>query len=102
MTPSQLASYVDEKTSCICYFSGPSSQALHAIKTSKLAIEKAGDRVLRICFESNGNSKPLLRKAAELTLESGGCIKFDLKAWDENLNIALCGVSNRAALENFK
>jgi pyruvate formate lyase activating enzyme len=44
----------------------------------------------------------LLKKAAELALESGGCIKFDLKAWDENLNLALCGVSNRATLENFE
>jgi pyruvate formate lyase activating enzyme len=104
MSPSQLAGYVDEQTSCICYFGGdPSSQAVHAIKTSRLALEKAGDRVLRICFESNGNfSKPLLKKAAELALESGGCIKFDLKAWDENLNLALCGVSNRATLENFE
>lgn len=104
MTPMQLAGYVDEKTSCICYFGGdPSSQALHAIKTSKIALEKVGGRILRICFESNGNfSKSMLRKAAELALESGGCIKFDLKAWDENLNLALCGVSNRAALENFE
>lgn len=104
MTPMQLAGYVDERTSCICYFGGdPSSQALHAIKTSKMAVEKAGDRILRICFESNGNfSKPMLRKAASLALKSGGCIKVDLKAWDENLNLALTGVSNRAVLDNFE
>ncbi|GAI14926.1 unnamed protein product, partial [marine sediment metagenome] len=44
----------------------------------------------------------LLRQAAELSLNSGGCIKFDLKAWSEELHIALCGVSNKRTLENFK
>jgi pyruvate formate lyase activating enzyme len=43
----------------------------------------------------------LLKQAAELSLNSGGCIKFDLKAWGEELNFALCGVSNRRTLENF-
>jgi pyruvate formate lyase activating enzyme len=44
----------------------------------------------------------LLRQAAELSVKSGGCIKFDLKAWSEGLHIALCGVTNRRTLENFK
>jgi len=35
-------------------------------------------------------------------MQSGGCIKFDLKAFDENLHLALCGVSNRQTLENFQ
>jgi len=44
----------------------------------------------------------LLRQAAELSFNSGGCIKFDLKAWSEELHIALCGVSNKRTLENFR
>jgi pyruvate formate lyase activating enzyme len=44
----------------------------------------------------------LLRQAAEISLNSGGCIKFDLKAWNEGLHIALCGVSNKRTLENFQ
>jgi len=44
----------------------------------------------------------LLRQAAELSLNSGGCIKFDLKTWSDELHIALCGVSNKRTLENFK
>lgn len=44
----------------------------------------------------------LLKQAAEIALNSGGCIKVDLKAWDEGLHIALCGVSNRRTLENFQ
>ena len=43
----------------------------------------------------------LARKAADYALESGGNIKFDLKTWNEELNVALCGMSNRPALENF-
>lgn len=38
----------------------------------------------------------------DLALESGGCIKFDLKAWTEGVHIALCGVSNQRTLKNFK
>jgi pyruvate formate lyase activating enzyme len=38
----------------------------------------------------------------ELSLTSGGCLKFDLKAWDEGLHQALCGVSNQRTLENFR
>jgi len=34
-------------------------------------------------------------------MESGGCIKFDLKAYDQRLHLALCGVSNERTLENF-
>jgi len=44
----------------------------------------------------------LLRQAAQLSFNSGGCIKFDLKAWSEELHLALCGVSNKRTLENFK
>jgi len=36
-----------------------------------------------------------------LALESGGCVKFDLKAWNEGVHLALCGVSNRRTLKNF-
>jgi pyruvate formate lyase activating enzyme len=43
-----------------------------------------------------------MKKAAALSLESGGTIKFDLKAWDENLHHALCGVLNRQTLRNFE
>jgi len=38
----------------------------------------------------------------QIAIESGGNIKFDLKTFNEKLNLALCGVSNRITLENFK
>ena len=100
----ELAQAVDNRTACVCYFGGdPSPQLPHAIRASRLALEKNRGRILRICWETNGSMHPaLLRQAAELSLNSGGCIKFDLKAWSEELHVALCGVSNKRTLENFK
>jgi pyruvate formate lyase activating enzyme len=43
----------------------------------------------------------LLDRAVELSLLTGGCIKFDIKALNENLHLALTGVSNRRTLQNF-
>jgi pyruvate formate lyase activating enzyme len=44
----------------------------------------------------------LLDQMMEIALNSGGCVKFDLKVWDENLHKALTGISNRRTLNNFK
>jgi pyruvate formate lyase activating enzyme len=44
----------------------------------------------------------LLEEMVSLSLSSGGCIKFDIKAWSESLHIALCGVSNKRTRENFE
>jgi len=100
----ELAQAVDDRTACICYFGGdPTPQLPHAIRASRLALDRNKGRILRICWETNGSMHPaLLRQAAELAFNSGGCIKFDLKAWSEELHIALCGVSNQRTLENFK
>jgi pyruvate formate lyase activating enzyme len=101
-----LAEKGDKRVSCICYFGGdPSPQMLHSLEVSRLALENTKDekRLLRICWETNGSMNPkLAERAAEYALESGGNMKFDLKAWNEGLNVALCGVSNRPALENFR
>jgi pyruvate formate lyase activating enzyme len=100
---SELAQVVDQRTSCICYFGGdPSPQLAHALAVSRIALNESNDRILRICWETNGSaSRPLLDQMAALSLKSGGCIKFDLKTCDEKLNIALCGVTNRRTRENF-
>jgi pyruvate formate lyase activating enzyme len=56
-----------------------------------------------MCFEWNGcgNTK-LVRKVAELSLVSGGNIKFDLKCFNSTVSHALSGVSNKRAFENFE
>lgn len=101
-----LAARADAHVSCICYFGGdPSVQMPHALKTSEIALKQAVSegRLLRICWETNGYWKREFGlKAAELSLVSGGVVKFDLKTWDENLNRTLCGVSNNLTLDNFR
>ena len=94
---------VDERTSCICYFGGdPTSQLPFALEASRKALEARKGKILRICWETNGSMhKSLLEEMIALSLNSGGCIKFDLKAWDENLHVALTGVTNKRTIENF-
>ncbi|MCX7823022.1 MAG: radical SAM protein [Syntrophobacterales bacterium] len=102
-SPEELLYLVDESTSCVCFFGGdPGSQMPFAIEFSKLAIKHRRGRLLRICFETNGfMEEELLDSAFELSIESGGCVKFDLKAWNEDLHRALTGQSNRVTLRNF-
>jgi len=101
-----LAAKADSHVSCICYFGGdPSVQMPHALKTSQLASQRARDeeRILRVCWETNGYWKrEFALKAAELSLKSGGVVKFDLKAWNPNLNRAMSGVSSVPTLESFR
>ncbi len=103
-TVENLAGAVSKQTACICHFGGdPSPQLPFLLKASRMARANNPDRILRICWETNGAmSKHQLEKMAAHALESGGCIKFDLKAWDETLHLALTGVTNRQTLANFE
>ena len=95
---------MDDKTSCVCFFGGdPTPQVIHALWVARKALKEARGRVLRICWETNGGvALPLLDQMARVSMASGGCIKVDLKAWSEGVHFALCGVSNRGTLENFR
>jgi pyruvate formate lyase activating enzyme len=99
----ELAEAVTTETSCICYFGGdPTCQLPHALTASRIALEKNQNRILRICWETNGSMSPeLLDEMMRLSVESGGCVKFDLKAMDANIHYALCGVEHKRTLENF-
>jgi pyruvate formate lyase activating enzyme len=99
MTAQELADKANRRSYCVCYFGGdPASHTPHALAASEIL---AG-RGLRVCWETNGSMHPrLLDRAVALSLESGGCIKFDLKAYDDNLHRALTGVSNERTLENL-
>ena len=103
-TVEELVADVDERTSCICYFGGdPAPQMPFSMKASKLARQKASERILRICWETNGMLHPdRLDQMMEMALDSGGCVKFDLKAWDPVLHRILTGVSHQPTLDNFK
>jgi pyruvate formate lyase activating enzyme len=102
-TAAELAESVNSDTSCICFFGGdPTPQLPHALAAAKLARKQNNKRILRICWETNGSMSPdLLEEMMSLSVESGGCVKFDLKAMDKNIHNALCGVDNSRTLENF-
>jgi len=99
MSATELAGTANAQTFCVCYFGGdPASQMPHALASAR-ALARRG---VVVCWESAGNSHPrLLDQALELSLATGGCFKFDLKAFDERLHRALTGVSNRQTLENL-
>jgi pyruvate formate lyase activating enzyme len=103
-TAAELARAATARTRCICFFGGdPGCQIEHALAAARLAREEREGQILRICWETNGSmSRAGVEEMAELSLASGGTIKFDLKAWDEPLHRALCGVSNRRTLSNFE
>ncbi|NIW37457.1 MAG: radical SAM protein [Gemmatimonadetes bacterium] len=99
LTAIELADAADPRTYCVCYFGGdPASQMPHALAASRVLAERG----VVVCWETNGTARPrLMNRALDLSLATGGCVKFDLKAYDEGLHQALTGASNRQTLENF-
>jgi len=99
-----LASRVRDDVTCICFFGGdPGPQLLHAIRVSREAMALRGNRLLRICWETNGQmNKGLLRVVTDLSLESGGIVKFDLKAWTPSIYKALTGVDPGSLYSNAR
>lgn len=99
ISASELAAAANLHTFCACFFGGdPASQMPHALATAKHLVQRG----VRVCWETNGMMHPrLLDAAVGYSLDSGGCVKFDLKAFDEELHVALTGVSNQRTLENF-
>jgi len=100
-----LAAAVTPRTACICYFGGdPTPQLPHALAAARLALEHARrqNRVLRVCWETNGAMQTdWLAPLTDSSLGSGGIIKFDLKAFSPEVHQALTGVSNSQTLKNF-
>ncbi len=99
LTAAGLADAANPRTYCVCYFGGdPASQMAHALAAGRLLAERG----VVVCWETNGSARPrLMDRALDLSLSSGGCVKFDLKAHDDNLHRALTGASNSRTLENF-
>jgi pyruvate formate lyase activating enzyme len=95
-----LAACANTRTFCACFFGGdPGSQMPHALATAKKLVEEG----VRVCWETAGTMHPkLLLRALELSISSGGCLKFDLKACDPNLHFALTGSTNDRILENIR
>jgi pyruvate formate lyase activating enzyme len=89
---------------CLCFFGGsPEPHFPFALNFAKeIFARKEKDRVYRICWEWNGAGNPeLVKQAARLSLQTGGIIKFDLKAFHPELHKALTGISKKRTYENF-
>lgn len=99
LTAAELANTANPRTYCVCYFGGdPASQMVHALAASRLLAERG----VVICCETNGTAHPrLMDRALDLSLVTGGCVKFDLKAHNDNLHRALTRASNHQTLTNF-
>lgn len=91
----------NSKVGCICYFGGsPEPHLPFALRASEKILQ---ERKIRICWEWNGcGNQRLVRRAAELSFRSDGVVKFDLKAFDKSLSVALSGRPNDRAYENFR
>ncbi len=97
----------NEDITCICFFGGtPEPQLPFTLHLSEIILERIEEqenRPFRVCWEWNGSgNQKLAEKCMKIALKTGGNIKFDLKTFYKKLNYALCGVSNRRTLENFK
>jgi pyruvate formate lyase activating enzyme len=99
-----LLQAVDDRTSCLCFFGGdPIPQLPFAIRIAQQIRRRRPNRKVRICWETNAATHPgWVRTMARISLESGGCVKVDLKAWDSGIHEALCGFPNQQVLENFE
>jgi pyruvate formate lyase activating enzyme len=98
----------NNKITCICYFGGtPEPQLPFTINLTELILNKIKNdipkRNFRVCWEWNGSgNRNLIEKCMKIAINTGGNIKFDLKSYNERLNYALCGVTNKRTLENFR
>lgn len=98
----------NKKITCLCYFGGtPEPQLPFTINLANKILEQIkkenSERKFRICWEWNGSGRlDLAEKCMQIALTSGGNIKFDLKAFNEKMNLSLCGISNKRTLENFR
>jgi len=95
----------NDRITCWCWFGGSAEPQLpFAVNASRHAVESMpSSRVLRICYEWNGDGHPsLVERALETVSASGGNVKFDLKAYTPSIHVALTGFDNRRVLENFE
>lgn len=96
----ELLKAVHHRVACICFFGGdPSPSIVHSILVGREAIKNE----VKVCWETNGAFGPHFTSAiAGILLEGKGCIKFDIKAFSEPIQITLCGASNKNTFKNLK
>ncbi|MEM1846879.1 MAG: radical SAM protein [Acidilobaceae archaeon] len=102
-----LEEALDPRVTCVCYFGGdPVPHAPLLLQLSKRIIKEAkerGQRFKRICWETNGlANSALIKQMALVSLESGGIVKIDWKAWTPSIYEALTGVDGEKAVARLK
>ncbi len=107
LTIDDLVKAVSPRTTCVCFFGGdPGPQIIHALAASRAMLRRAyeiGLRVFRVCWETNGLLNPdLLDQAVRLSLETGGIVKVDVKAWSPEVYYALTGCDGRLVFRNLE
>lgn len=92
-----------EEVRCVCFFGGsPEPQLQLAVEAAREIIQRSSRRI-HICWEWNGAGNPaLVKQAVEISHDSGGTVKFDLKAWSPSLGKVLCGVSIERTYQNLR
>ncbi len=94
------------RVSCVCYFGGdPTPHSPYAIKASREILKRAEKvgAIKRICWETNGLENPnIMREMARISLESGGIVKIDWKAYTPSVYEALTGINGEKALQRIK
>ncbi len=87
---------LNPKVTCICYFGGdPGPHITFALAASRAIIRKAREKgeIKRICWETNGLENPaIMREMTRISLETGGIVKIDFKAWTRSVYQALTGI----------
>jgi pyruvate formate lyase activating enzyme len=96
----ELEKAMGRRVTCVCFFGGdPAPQTVHALLVARRAAEKG----IRVCWETSGQLAPhLLDKVVEVSLKTGGIVKFDLKAFTPSVYKALTDGEVDVALRNFK
>ncbi|WP_231848571.1 radical SAM protein [Thermotoga caldifontis] len=85
------------RVSCVCYFGGdPVPWSFFTLKASR-KMKK------RICWETNGlMNDSIAKQMASISLETGGIIKIDWKAFSPSVYEALTGVDGEKAVDRLK
>ncbi|MCK4923907.1 MAG: radical SAM protein [Spirochaetes bacterium] len=92
----------DPRVACVCFFGGSPEPQFPFVFEAAERISAQSKNRKHICFEWNGSGNPsYVRRAVQIAHDSGGTVKFDLKAFHPNIHAALCGVEGSATMENF-